>query len=276
MATITIPRRRVIATRAMITRPFVTQNLVRRVAQREEQRQARARATLRARNVVTSGLLGAEVKFLDTGNTAFALAAPTDASGGEIQPTSGVTDCLSAPAQGDGAQARDGQRISILSMLVQGVCLLTGQATLDALNAEILPTVYVALVLDKQTNGATIVSENVFSNGPGVATMAAQPFRNMQNAKRFQVLRVKRITPKDFMTAAANNAAGTTISSFACHVPFTLSKKWRQGLKVMFSNTGTAANVSTVIDNSLHLIGFCSSTTMAPTITFAGRMRFVG
>lgn len=40
--------------------------------------------------------------------------------------------------------------------------------------------------------------------------------------------------------------------------------------------TNTTADVANVADNSLHLIGFCTSTNFGPTLSYNSRMRFVG
>ena len=50
-----------------------------------------------------------------------------------------------------------------------------------------------ALVLDMQTNGATISSENVYKNVSASGALAASPFRNLQFIKRFKVLKTKQI-----------------------------------------------------------------------------------
>ena len=40
-----------------------------------------------------------ELNYLDCAKTLSALTAPTDCSGGEMNPTTGCTGCLSAPSQ---------------------------------------------------------------------------------------------------------------------------------------------------------------------------------
>jgi len=82
----------------------------------------RARAMLNRR---TAGFLGIEKKFYDTGLTSAALTAPTDATGGEHDPSS--TSMISTPAQGDSEQNRDGKRIVIKSVQITGVVRCASQ-----------------------------------------------------------------------------------------------------------------------------------------------------
>jgi len=82
----------------------------------------RARAMLNRR---TAGFLGIEKKFYDTGLIAGDLLAPTDAAGGEFDPSS--TSMISTPAQGDSEQNRDGKRIMIKSVQVTGVVTCAAQ-----------------------------------------------------------------------------------------------------------------------------------------------------
>ena len=64
-----------------------------------------------------------ELNYLDCAKTLSALTAPTDCSGGEMNPTTGCTGCLSAPSQGDAYNQRDGSKITIKSILIQGHCI---------------------------------------------------------------------------------------------------------------------------------------------------------
>lgn len=225
----------------------------------------RRRTTLNPR---TGGFLGIELKFLDVSSTTpHALTAPTAANGGEIQPTAGCTGCLSAPAQGDGEQQRDGRKIIMRSIFIQGFLRIPIQANQSAIDAA--GTVYLALVWHKQTNGATINSEDVFTNPSANTFMAAAPFRNMTNTTRFTVLQSMQI-PLPQVEAVFD---GTNIEQSGYEIPFKMSKS--MNIPVSFT-TGTTADVANVVDNSLHLVGYVSSTGTAPVVFYTSRMRFVG
>jgi len=224
----------------------------------------RARAMLNRR---TAGFLGIEKKFYDTSLDPTALPAPTDCSGGEFDPSG--TSMISTPAQGDTEQNRDGKRIVIKSVQVSG-SVATPAAT--ALTATVAPVeCFIALVLDMQTNGAQLNSEDVYKNHSADASNATNPLRNLLFSSRFRVLKEWSVLlePK----TAVNNASATTVSvagtrgEFDCFIPLDLNVNF---------NSGTSASIANVIDNSLHIVAFCSSTTLAPTIGYNARIRFMG
>jgi len=235
----------------------------------------RAAAAARAKNrqianARTGGLLGVEVKFLDAPKTATALTAPTDATTGMHDPSSIVTGCLSAPAQGDGPTNRDGARIAIKSIYVNGMLTVAAQA--DQTGADHAGVVFIALVLDKQTNAAQMTSELCFTNQNAAAASASCPQRNMSYTKRFDVLKTKTIR-LPMPTIAFD---GTNIEQSGYHLPWKLKKRFPEGLKVQFAASSTTADVANVIDNSLHIIAYTTNTSLAPNILYNSRMRFVG
>ena len=225
----------------------------------------RRRALLNAR---TGGFMGIEKKFLDCSLSDSAVSAPSDATAGEHGPTTGCTGCITAPAQGDSEQNRDGRKISVDSIYLTGLCAYALQQ--DQSDVLPAPTVFIALVMDTQTNAATIVSENVFTNPSTSADTNGYPLRNLSNSTRFRVLDSVTITPV-MMTAmqdGTNSSAQVVIP-----IPFKLSSNIK--FQVSF-NTGTTANVSTVVDNSIHVISYAIGTSFAPKISYLSRMRFYG
>lgn len=222
------------------------------------------------RNLRTGGLLGIETKYLDIPILNVALTAPNNAVGGEMQPTSIVTGCLSAPAQGDGAQNRDGKKIVVKSILIQGTisCVLQGgQAAADT-----VPECYLALVQDSQTNGVTINSEDVFANVVASSTAATAPFRNMSNVSRFKVLKTWR--RRLLMPTITGSATTGDIAESGQHTNVTMS--WKGLMPVNFAASSITADVANVVDNSIHLIGYCSNVSLVPTFSGSARIRFVG
>lgn len=220
------------------------------------------------KNIRTGGLLAIETKFLDVPRTALALTSPADASGGEINPSSIVTGCLSAPAQGDGPQNREGMKIAMKSILIKGAIVTT--ATNAIVAASETPSVFLALVLDTQTNAATLNSEDVFTNPCANTSGNIALQRNMSFTERFKVLKTKIINLEPQFFTDGTDACANSISR-----AFVL-KKNLGGLQVKFTAGSTTADVANVVDNSLHLIAFCTDTTLAPNIIFNSRLRFVG
>lgn len=220
-------------------------------------------------NARSGGYLGLELKFLDCAWNGVALGASTDGSGGELQPSSGSTNCISCPAQGDGESNRDGRKYVIKSCFVSGNIDTTGLQ--DQANATDAAGFWFALVLDTQTNGATINSEDVYVNpSTSAIAMLPQPLRNLQNSKRFKILDSCFRNYKDIY---AFNDGGATGAIIGGQLP-TVKLSWKGTIQV--ETTGTAADVASVSDNSLHVVAYAGSTGFTPVFIGKSRVRFMG
>lgn len=205
------------------------------------------RRPIRRTNIRTGGFLGMESKFLDL---AYSATVAATVSGAEADPTG---SCLNPVVQGDGESNRDGRKYVITSVYVKGVLSVTGGTSLDD------PTVMLTLVQDKQTNGAQLNSEDVLTS-PGIAINA---MRNLQYIGRFNVLKSMRIDMKP--RSAWNGTAFSTSQT-----PFEMYVK----CKIPVFCNGTTGDVSTITDNSIHLIA--TSTSTAVTLSYNSRIRFQG
>ncbi len=210
--------------------------------------------------------MGIETKFYDTGLNTTLLTAPADCTGGEVDPT--TLNTISAPAQGDNEDQRIGKRITIKSAQVVGRINVAAQVNQTAVDAASL--VYVALVQDKQSNGAQLSSEDVFINPSGVSVTAAAPLRNLQFSKRFRVLKVWHGT----LEVPVISYDGTNMEQGGATLPFRLD--WKGEMIVEYSTKAGGAGVATVSDNSIHVVAFCSSVALAPSIAYNARIRFLG
>lgn len=224
---------------------------------------ARMRAVANTR---TAGFLGLEKKFYDTAISASSIAASTDATGGALDPA--TVACLSAPAQGDTEQSRDGKRIVIKSVQVHGI-VTTDRAELAGDPCPPL-TVFVALVQDTQTNASVINSGDVFKNLGATTVTGVVPLRNLLYASRFKVLKSQtfQLDPPTLSHVAADsfsvNGVGQTFNWYLpCEIPVNF-------------NSVTAAGYSGVVDNSLHVIAYCTSTLFSPRLQYNARIRFMG
>lgn len=218
-------------------------------------------------NSRTAGFLGLEKKFYDTMRTGAAIAAPTDATGGMVNPT--APNLISTPAQGDGPSDRDGKRIVIKSVQIKGLVTVTHvEGAVDVLGAA--THVFVALVQDTQTNGAAMNSQDCFKNTTAAAAGAASPIRNLLYASRFRVLKEWSldVTPKTLAASAANAYYWNgTFAAFECYLPL--------DIPVNFT-AGTGSDVTNVVDNSLHMVAYCTSTAASPLLHYNARIRFMG
>jgi len=173
-------------------------------------------------NARVGGLLGVEKRFLDCGAANILLASPTDASGGRLDPTVGCTQCISAPARGDGASNRDGKQITCKFIEVKGTVQYP-RTTVTVAGFPTGITVFIALILDRQTNATALLTQDVFTQaGVASAELAPHVMRNLSNGSRFKILKSVTI---DFPpipatgTLAAAQWPGTS-RTFYFFVPF--------------------------------------------------------
>jgi len=250
-----------------------------RLSQSSKARLARARASVRRpisagrrraltalANTQTAGFLGIETKFYDTTLSAATIAAATDATGGEYDPS--ATSMISTPAQGDSEQQRDGKKILIKNVQIKGI--VVRPQTEDAVAPPGGDNVFIALIQDLQSNGAQMNSEDCFKNLAGTAAGATVPLRNLLYSERFRVLKSEMLN-MDVPSVSAegdnlHSAVGVT-KCFEWFVPFP------EGLPVNF-NAGTTASIANVVDNSLHVIAY--SNLGVCTLTYNARIRFQG
>ncbi len=211
--------------------------------------------------------LGVELKFYDQLLIGSALTAPSDATGGEHDPS--ATILLNTVTQGDGESQRDGRKLTMRSIYIDGQVNVGSQSSKNT--ADEGTQVFIALVLDTQTNGATIVSENVFKNVGANTITAAMPMRNLKFTKRFKVLAVRHFKMQN--TAIANDTGSTGGVIIA---GLTQRFKIYKRLNVEVNYSGTSETVANIVDNSLHLIAWCSSVTLVPKISYGSRLRFQG
>jgi len=228
-------------------------------------KQAKISAARMVANAVTMGFMGIEKKFYDTALGDTAIAADTGLASGEYDPS--ATSMISTPTQGDGEQQRDGKRITIDSLILKGhVVRPATEAAADPLESQ---KVFVAVVLDTQSNGAQMDSEACFKSLAASARFNCEPLKNLLSGSRFRILKsqVFDLTPIGLTGAVATYAFGGVQREFDWYIPF------KGGLPVNF-NAGTTASIANVVDNSIHVIAF--STATGNFIGYNARIRFQG
>lgn len=216
---------------------------------------------LQRRNLRSGGFLGIEEKFLDTFQAA-QLPTPADCTGGEIDPT--TYNCLNAVAQGDGESNRDGKNYVITSIHFRGTVQQTAQANQTATDEG--GQYFVALVWDKQTNAAQLNSEDVFKNASASTTQVVNLFRNLQYSKRFVVLKVWRGS----LMPPTMSYDGTNIEVNGVTKQLSFDKK----VDIRVETKGTSANVTDIVNNSLHVVGFSQGAVI--NLNYCARIRFRG
>lgn len=218
-----------------------------------------------ALNQRTGGYLGLELKFLDSFKLDGTVAASAGGAGGEQDPTLGTS--LNNILEGSGEQDRIGRKVTLKSVDVKGVIRSTGLA--DAIDALTQASFFVAIVMDTQTNGATLNSENVFKNLAGDSHLAAQPQRQIEFLSRFKVLKVIKMrapTPYAFSDGTATGSVSGYQIPFEMKVAMNQVVTYREAL----------GGIGDIVDNSLHVIAYASSVAFTPMITYGARVRFLG
>lgn len=214
----------------------------------------------------TGGFLGLERKFLDCAFGNITIVASTDATGGELQPSSGCVDSISVPSQGTGPSSRDGRRYMLRSAFVSGVVLTLREQ--DQADVKSNLGYFFALVLDTQTNAVAINSEDVYTNFGNTAGILPTPLRNLSNSDRFRVLDSKYVELGS-MYASTDGASTTTMCNQ--YAP-TVTLNWSGSIEC--NSVATGANVSSAADNSLHVVAFCGASNLTPTFVGKSRVRF--
>lgn len=221
-------------------------------------------------NARTGGYLGKELKFYDTSyNMSNIPQVPATASPTGLEVDPNTVNCISAPAQGDGEENRDGNRIVIKSGFVEGNITLAN--TVGTTTPPESHFGFVAVVLDKQSNGAQLNSEDVYHNQTAANDGADCLLRNLQYSSRFRVLAVHkfRFSDIDFVRVGATNF---DIASSSKH--FRLA--FKGPIPVQFKGGATAAGVSGVADNSIHVLAGVNSLQCDVGLTYNARIRFQG
>ena len=225
----------------------------------------RRRSRFRRRNLPAR--LGVELKFHDTSLMASGISSTTNGTNGEQDPATLLS--LSSMAQGDSESERDGRRVTFKSIFINGLVKYAVQT--DQVLAEEGCIIFIALVMDTQTNGAQIQSETVYINPSASALLASSPMRNLQQTQRVRVLKTwRRRLPVPF----AVNSSATQFEQYGDSVPFSLFHSFKKLTTANYSDAD--AEIVNTIDNSLHLIAWASNTNYQPTMNYNARLRFVG
>jgi len=211
------------------------------------------------------------LKWYDSSQSGTYLATSASGAGGDVDPAG---SCLSCPARGDGPVLRDGMRILLHS------CHVIGEITTSSAVSPLTPaTIYnsncfLALVLDTKTNNAQCLSEHVFTNTS--AGLSAHPLKNLYHEPRFRVLKSKAwelypVTLIGIIEEVLTLGLTTSTLSMCRAIQF----DWLvEGLDIPVHFSADAADVTSVIDNSLHMIAYCNGVWYLPNIRYNCRVRY--
>lgn len=237
-------------------------------------KRARRSARTHRRTYQNNGAIPPELKYLDTTIAETAIPSAADWSGCELDPTTSSYFSVFGPDVGDSATNRDGKHCVIKSIQMHGTIRYPQLSTATVAEMYSQPCI-VALVLDKQTNNVQLNSENIFINNiAGAAPFqeigVAVPFRNMDFAKRFKILKVWRFFP----TPKTVHVSGANAVYEGCVLTFEFYTKCQIPVNFNAQNSGVIANI---LDNSLHVVAnCCASGATVPLLAYSVRCRFLG
>ncbi len=166
---------------------------------------------------------------------------------------------LNLIAQGTTDSTRIGRSICVHDIMVDGRVELPASTATS--NSENLVKFH--LVLDKQCNGADAAVADVVT----VAAAGMHSYRNLANAKRFQILATKVVRLQ-----ATIYGNGTTNKGGPVAVPIKIYKKGEWPI----SFNSTAGAITEVESNNLFLMAVCATSAGPPTFTARFRLRYTG
>ncbi len=210
-----------------------------------------------------SAKLGIERKFYDTSLVAATLVASTDGTGGEHNPAS--TIMLNTVPQGSGESEHLGRKFNMDSIEVTGLIRIPTLVNQTVLGPP--PIIFLAIVIDKQANGAALDSENVFKNKSANAFLAANPLRNLEFLERFTILTTKTLK----VVQEQSTYDGTNMEVAGSFTHFHMFHNLKGMSTTMLGTTG---NVSNVTDRALQFVAYTNET--GPLLYYNARLRYRG
>jgi len=183
--------------------------------------------------------------------------------GGELDPV--AANCIGPCVQGSGESQRDGTRTIVKSIQING--FVYRDQLSDQADCRPGHLIQISLVMDKQSNGAQLSAEDVYTTGgpdvPGRRVVA--------NSARFRVLKTWLVTLHD-TSAGTDGAATSSLSGMI--VPFSCYLKLNQVVNfVAGAGAGTIADMK---DVSFHLIAASDGVVASDYISYSSRVRFIG
>lgn len=185
-----------------------------------------------------------EKKFHDA--TSGVVTSSTSGTGMKFSVISGI-------AQGTSSIQRVGRRIFGWDLFLKGYVQLTETADLPSAGVEMR----VLVVKDRQSNGNTPDIDEILDVG---ATVTHKPFafRNLENTRRFEIMYDHTFVINAKATVQTDGAGAN--STMENKIPFHFSKKWKDGLKIIYQ-TGEGGGLSnTIQDNNVWVIAYAQNT----------------
>jgi len=210
------------------------------------------------------GVLGLEKKYFDS---AHANILATAFASGQFSPL--TLNTLYAPVQGTGPNDRTGTRSLIHSLHMKFEYKTQHINTTSSARSD--PTMYYALVLDKQCNGVQAATSDIWDT-PASNQQDLLPFRKIENQNRFRVLTAGTVSCR---VNLVNN--GSTTDAYALNSSrriFQINKSFPKPIVVRhIANGGTIGDIA---ENSLQFYCWGRDSAHQEILNYQCRVRFTG
>jgi hypothetical protein len=182
---------------------------------------------------------------------------------------------IGGPAQGDGLDDREGNRIIVKELHIQGT--LNDEDNINNISSGLPEGNYVkiALVWDKQANESYPSASDVYSSNVS-PPKGIENFRNMQYTSRFKVLHTVTVDFPQKALAVSDMSGAQLWYSPGDYMPFQIHLT---DLHIPVQFTGTTADIANIQDNNFFIMAVCAKSLDGfenINITYCARCRFVG
>lgn len=199
-------------------------------------------------------------------------------AGTEFNPrqATAVYGCLPVPRQGNNYADRDGKKIFINNIRINGKVIFPA-FDIQTVGLNSAP-VRIIIVKDTRTNGLEVVGEEVIGPGRGSdgnaslsADAALYMGTNPNGWGKYQIMASKIINVPSALTSYHD---GVDAGFNGVEVPFSFTIKAKCGMMFNGSPEGVVNNI---VDNSFSLLAACGPTGgTTPTISYTARTSFTG
>lgn len=228
-----------------------------------------------------------ETKWVDTHLDAAALTGTvnTTVANSVFDPI--VGGCLDRIPQGSGPNQRMGMKANYRGLSFKGSIYCAPQETVGSVKLHFAAEVFLAIVLDTQTNGAAMLASQVYDNPGATTTLNTHLHRNKAYEDRFKVLKTKRFrltpgacTAGSFPAIPANTVAGMAPGQE--YIPMHTSGVLTQfdmyvnlkGIQGSFDPAVTGGDIAQHRDNSIHVIAIVNHDDMEPRLSYNSRLTY--
>lgn len=248
-------------------------------------RQAIARRALRIQRRVNIRLARGELKYVEGYydlNTIHALSVSAADTWADCEANprqnSAVYGCMPVPKGGTGFYERDGRKIVVRNIRIYGVIEWGLIDSVSPASANLGQIVRLIVVFDTRTNKATLNAEDVIGRGygsDGNSLTGGTASCIMEKTKpegwgRYRILKDKMFRRPPAVATADNGADTFNVPTQITPFKFTIKRSF----EVNF--TDSVGAVTSVIDNSVHLLAACTATDCVTQLAYQARTSFTG